>query len=128
MKTFLYISGRNGTGKTCLLLAMEKALVERSGRGSVIRAGTETLVDEMVSGLGGSGMEPFLEKYGKVENLLVDNYWVLARRPHAARILAQLFHDRISMGRLTVAASDLPLTQVNGVNDLFAEALFINLE
>jgi chromosomal replication initiation ATPase DnaA len=128
MKTFLYISGRNGTGKTCLLLAMEKALVERSGRGSVIRAGTETLVDEMVSGLGGSGMEPFLEKYGKVENLLVDNYWVLARRPHAARILAQLFHDRISMGRLTVTASDLPPTQVNGVNDLFAEALFINLE
>jgi len=128
MKTFLYISGRNGTGKTCLLRSMEKALVERSGRGCVICTGTETLVDEMVSGIRGSNMEPFLKKYGTVENLLVDNYWVLARRPHAARIVAQLFHDRISMGRLTVVASDLPPTQVKEINDLFAEALFINLE
>jgi chromosomal replication initiation ATPase DnaA len=109
MKNFLYLYGPTGAGKTRLLRVMETTLAEKGANGDVVRVGAEKLVDEMVSELPVQGLDRFFDRYAEVENLLVDNCWVLARKPHAARMLARLFRDRRSGGKLTVVASDLPL-------------------
>jgi chromosomal replication initiation ATPase DnaA len=113
MKNFLYLYGPTGAGKTRLLRVMETTLAEQRASGDVIRVGAETLVDELVSELPVQGLDRFFAKYVEVENLLVDNCWVLAQRPHAARMLVRLFRDRRSGGKLTVVASDLPLAGID---------------
>ena len=128
MQNFLYLYGPTGAGKTRLLRMMETTLAEQGASGDVVRVGAETLVDEMVSELPARGLDRFFARYAEFENLLVDNCWVLARKPHAARMLGRLFHDRRSGGKLTVVASDLPLTRIDKeVAELFDEAVVINL-
>lgn len=68
-------------------------------------------------------------KYAAIENLLVDNGWVLAGKPHAARMLGGLFRERGKSGKLTVVASDLPLANLGSeIAELFADAVVIDLE
>jgi hypothetical protein len=54
--------------------------------------------------------------------------WILTRKPHAARMLARLFRDRRSGGKLTVVASDAPLTSIDEViAEVFAKAVVVNV-
>jgi chromosomal replication initiation ATPase DnaA len=128
MKNFLYLSGPTGAGKTRLLRVMETTLAEKGTNGDVVRVGAERLVDEMVSELPIQGLNRFFARYAAIENLLVDNGWVLSRKPHAARMLARLFWDRRSGGKLTVVTSDLPLGRMDKeVTELFGGAVVVNL-
>jgi chromosomal replication initiation ATPase DnaA len=128
MKNFLYLYGPTGAGKTRLLRVMETTLAEKGTNGDVVRVGAERLVDEMVSELPIQGLDRFFARYAEVENLMVDNCWVLSRKPHASRMLARLFRDRRSGGKLTVIASDIPLTSIDEVfTAVFAEAVVVNV-
>lgn len=131
MKHFLYLYGPNGAGKTRLLQMMEATLAEHCESEEVIRTGAERLLAEMVSDLPLNGTGQFLAKYAEIENLMVDNYWVLTRKPHAARMLTHIFRSRLNRGKLTVVASDLPLTKIDNADveiaELFDDAVFINL-
>ena len=103
---FLCVFGANGVGKTRLLRSIEQCRLE----GDVIRAGTETLVDEMIRSLGHyRGLDKWRQCYTTVNTLLLDNFWVLAGRPHAAEVICHLIRDRRDAGKLTAVASDLPL-------------------
>jgi chromosomal replication initiation ATPase DnaA len=128
MKNFLYLYGPTGAGKTRLLRMMETTLAEQDAGGDVVRVGAEKLVDEMVSELPIQGLDRFIARYAAIENLLVDNGWVLSRKPHAARMLARLFRDRRNGGKLTVVASDLALGRMDKeVAELFDGALVVNI-
>lgn len=131
MKSFLYLYGPNGAGKTHLLQLMETTVAEQGASGDVIRIGTESLIDEMVSEVSVERLGCFFDKYVEVENLMVDNFRVLARRPHAARMLLRLFRTRQNRGKLTVIASDLPLTGIykedEEIADLVNCAVVVNL-
>lgn len=128
MKNFLYLYGLTGAGKTRLLRMMETTLAEKGTNGDVVRVGAERLVDEMVSELPVQGLDRFFDRYTEIENLLVDNCWVLSRKPHASRMLARLFRDRRDRGKLTVVASDTPLTSIDEViAENFAEVVVVNV-
>jgi chromosomal replication initiation ATPase DnaA len=128
MKNFLFLYGPTGAGKTRLLRMMETALAGQGAGWDVVRVGAERLVDEMVSKLPAQRLGHFFARYAEIENLLVDNGWVLARKPQAARMLARLFRDRRSGGKLTVIASDIPLTSTDEViAEFFAEAVVVNV-
>ena len=131
MNHFLYLYGPNGAGKTRLLRIMEAILAEQCERECVIRVGAEMLLAEMISDLSLSCTGQFLDNYADIENLLIDNYWVLARKPHAAGMLTRIIRKRQNTGKLTVVASDLPLNKIDHENEEIAEffsgAVFINL-
>ena len=111
-----------------LLRVMETTLAEQGGSEDVVRVGAERLVDEMVSELPIQGLDRFFARYAEVENLMVDNGWVLSRKPHAARMLVRLFRDRRSGGKLTVVASDLALGRMDKeVAGLFDGAVVVNI-
>lgn len=129
MKNFLYLYGPTGAGKTRLLRVMETTLAEKGTSDDVVLVGAERLVDEMVSELPIQGLDRFIARYAAIENLLVDNGWVLSRKPHAARMLAQLFGDRRESRKLTVVASDLALASVDKeIPELFDDAVVVDLE
>ncbi len=102
----LCILGPPGSGKTHLLQTMEQTLAASSG-GKVLRIGAEALVSDMVAAIGLAGMELFRRHYLRIDNLLIDNLWVLASRPAAATEIGRLIRDRRHAGRLTAVASDL---------------------
>jgi len=110
---------------------MEAIVAQQCAIGGVIRIGAESLIDEMVSELPVERPGRFFAKYVEVENLMVDNCWVLARRPHAARMFLRLFRARQNRGKLTVVASDLPLAVIDNTDEEFAKlvkgAVIINL-
>mgnify|MGYP001080108443 CR=1 FL=1 len=128
MRNFLCLNGPTGAGKTRLLRMIEEALARQGADGDVVRVGAEKLVDEMVSELPTQGLGRFFAKYAEVENLLVDNGWVLVRKPLSARMLVRLFRDRSNRGKLTVVASDLlPASMDKEIAGLFDDAVVVNL-
>ncbi len=103
----LCVFGANGAGKTRLLRSIEQCLPE----GDAMRVGTETVVDDLVRSFGHfRGVAEWRESHCTVDTLLLDNLWVLARRPSAAEVICHMIRARKDAGKLTAVASDLPLT------------------
>jgi len=96
--------GSSGSGKTRLLQAIEKA-VKKEG---VLRIRAESMVREMIASLHFAELTEFRQKYLSVENLLIDNLWVLEKRPAAAGEICHLLRERQVARELTVVVSELP--------------------
>ena len=111
--------GPSACGKTRLLNAMEDAL----GGTGVLRTGTESIIWEMADSLRYAAMDAFRKKYLEAENLLVDNLWVLERRPIMSDEICRLLRERQEAGRLTVVVSDIPEQEWAGKNNKVAQLL-----
>ena len=99
----LFLYGPSGAGKTRLLQMIAESCSEQS----IMRVGSEQIVDEMVWYMGNRNFSDFFDKYTLIKNLLVDNLWILQSRPHAAEEMGRLIKARVARGNLTVLASDL---------------------
>ena len=124
----LCIFGANGAGKTRLLRSIEQCLPE----GDAMRVGTETVVEDLVGSLREyRGITEWRESHCTVDTLLLDNLWVLARRPSAAEVICHMIRARKDAGKLTAVASDLPLTtwmeKNPGIAQLLTEGITIQL-
>ena len=95
--------GASGSGKTRLLQAMEEALSSME----VLRTGAEAIIWEMTDSLRYAEMTEFRRKYLRVENLLVDNFWVLKNKLVTASEICGLVREWQQSGKLTVVASDI---------------------
>lgn len=103
-ESLICLYGPSACGKTRLLYAMEAAL----GGAGVLRTGAEAIIREMTDSLRYAAMDAFRHRYLEVENLLVDNLWVLDGKPVTAGEICRLLRERQEAGRLTVVASDIP--------------------
>lgn len=103
-KSLICLYGPSACGKTRLLYAMEEAL----GGTRVLRAGAEGIIREMTASFRYASMNAFRQKYLEVENLLVDNLWVLEGKQVTANLVCRLLRERQEAGKLTVVASDIP--------------------
>ena len=104
----LSLFGKNGSGKTRLLMTMEQSVLS----GQVMRMGAETLVDDILACVRNRlATKDLAECYREFETLLIDNLWILASRPRASKIIRELVEARMAVGLLTVLASDMTFTQ-----------------
>ena len=100
--------GKNGSGKTRLLMTMEQSVLS----GQVMRIGAETLVDDLVSGIRSQiSIAELFKPYQGIDTLLIDNLWVLVSLPHVSKTIRELVEARIANELLTVLASDLTFDQ-----------------
>jgi chromosomal replication initiation ATPase DnaA len=100
--------GKNGSGKTRLLMTMEQSVLS----GQVMRIGAETLIDDLVSGIRSQiSTEVIFKPYRDIDTLLIDNLWVLVSLPHVSKTIRELVETRIANEQLTVLASDLTFDQ-----------------
>lgn len=100
----LFVYGPSGAGKTRLLKMITETL---HGVQSVMRVGSEQVVDEMAQSVVQGKFADYFNRYTMITNLLVDNLWILRSRPAAAREMGRLIEARMAHGNLTVLASDL---------------------
>ena len=105
----LFIYGPSGTGKTRLLPLIAETL--QGGEG-VLRVGREQVVWEMEDALAQGNFDQVINSDSTIENLLIDNLWILRSRPAAAKEMGSLIEARIALGNLTVVASDLVYQEV----------------
>ena len=99
--------GQNGSGKTRRLMEMEK----RTTCDQVLRIGAEALIEDIVSDARHGLATETLICYRKIDNLLIDNLWVLAPKPNVSRAFRELVSARMSGALHTVLASDMTLAQ-----------------
>lgn len=107
--SLLFIYGRSGSGKTRLLQRIEEAL---DGVQGVMVRGCEQILRDMVQSVTDRTYDDFFERYCSVENLLVDNLWVLRTRPRSTVGLGRLLGGRMDRGNLTILTSDLTVHDV----------------
>jgi len=107
--SLLFIYGPSGPGKTRLLQLIGETL--QGGQG-VLRVGSEQVVWEMEAALARGSFDQVFTSYSTVENLLIDNLWILRSRPAAAKQMGRLIVARVALGNLTVVASDLVYQEV----------------
>jgi chromosomal replication initiation ATPase DnaA len=89
----------------------------------VLRLGAEALVQDLLAASRQAKVMEHLEGYRTVENLMVDNLWVLAGKPATAAWIAEILHDRQAPGQLTVVASDLSIADWAGKSESIAKLL-----
>lgn len=77
------------------------------GAQTVVRTGCEQLLLEMVYSVSDGTFEIFFERYCSVDNLFLDNLWILRSRKASAENLGRLVAARLARGNLTVLSSDL---------------------
>jgi chromosomal replication initiator protein len=118
-KSLICLYGPSASGKTRLLQAMERALADEG----VLLAGAEAIVWEMTDSFRYAAMDAFRQKYLEVENLLIDNLWVLDNKPVTAGEICRLLRERQETGKLTVVASDIPEQEWNARNSSVAQLL-----
>ena len=99
----LFLYGPSGAGKTRLFQMITESCNERS----VMRVGSEQIVNDMMRCFENRNYQDFFDKYSSVKNLLVDNIWILRSRPNAAKEIGRLINERVKLGNLTLLASDL---------------------
>lgn len=107
--SLLFVYGPSGAGKTRLLQRLDQTL---EGVQGVMRRGCEQILDEMVQSVYDRSFDAYFERYCNVDNLLVDNLWILQSRPRSALVVGRLVGERIDRGNLTVLASDLSVQDV----------------
>jgi chromosomal replication initiation ATPase DnaA len=88
-----------------------------------LRLGAEAIVQDLLADSRHEKLTERLEGYRTVENLLVDNLWVLAGKHATAAWVAELLHDRQAPGQLTVVASDLSIADWAGKSESIAKLL-----
>ena len=77
----VFIYGPSGSGKTRLLQTLESVLPGES----VLRVGLESVIREMAAFARTlAGREAFREKFLGFDNLLLENLWVLEKKPETA--------------------------------------------
>lgn len=118
-ESLICLYGPSACGKTRLLYAMEEAL----GDADVLRTSAEVIVSEMTDSLRDAAMTTLRRKYLEVDNLLVDNLWVLESRPVVAEGVCRLLRERHDTGKLTVVASEIPEQDWRGRNVHVAQFL-----
>lgn len=101
-----------------MLMLMEQQLPFHSR----LRLSVETLHDDYIANLRGCISEP-LRTYLAVEYLLLDNLWLLIRRPTMASVVCRLIKQRTVAGKTTILTSDLSLKQWYCKNQELAEIL-----
>ena len=107
--SLLFLYGPSGAGKTRLLQKIDETL---DGVQGVMRKGCEQILQEMVLSLAERTFYDCFERFSSVDNLLVDNLWILRSRPGSAAQIGRLIEARMKRGSLTILASDLTSQQV----------------
>ena len=118
-KGLICVYGPPGSGKTTLLQRIEKAFDGKT----VLRAGVETLIQDLVTALVGNNESEFLCKYLDKDKLLIDNLWLLEKHQTTATEILCLLEKRIRNGSLTILTSDISQEEWNEKNAMIGNFL-----
>ena len=104
----LFIYGHSGLGKTHLLCAIQKKILESNPKANIIYTSGELFTNELVHYLSLRDTHSFHEKYRNVDVLLVDDIQFISKTDTTQEEFFHTFDYLIQKGKQVVLPSDRP--------------------
>lgn len=113
----LFIYGGVGMGKTHLMHAIGRALMEQRSGMRIVYTSSEKFMNEMIASIRTDRMSQFHQHYRNADVLLVDDIQILANRERTQEEFFHTFNELHEHGKQIVISSDRPPKDVTGLLD-----------
>jgi chromosomal replication initiator protein len=113
----LFLYGGSGMGKTHLIQAIGRALIDRYGAMRVVYTSSERFMNEMIACLRTSRMPQFHQRYREADVLLVDDIQVLGNKERTQEEFFHTFNELHDHQKQIVISSDAPPKEIPGLVD-----------
>lgn len=104
----LFIYGHSGLGKTHLLCAIQKRILENNPKANIIYTSGELFTNELIHYLSIKNMQVFHERYRNVDVLLIDDVQFIAKTTTTQEEFFHTFDYLVQQGNQVVLTSDRP--------------------
>src|SRR5215469_13101736 len=111
----LFLYGGVGMGKTHLMHAIGRALVENYGTMKVIYTSSERFMNEMIACIRTERMPQFHHRYREADVLLIDDIQVLGNKERTQEEFFHTFNDLHDHQKQIVISSDAPPKDIPGL-------------
>jgi len=113
----LFIYGGVGMGKTHLMHAIGRWLMEHRTGMRIVYTSSEKFMNEMIASIRTDRMAQFHQHYRNADALLVDDIQILANRERTQEEFFHTFNELHEHGKQIVISSDRPPKDVTGLLD-----------
>jgi len=113
----LFIYGGVGMGKTHLMHAIGRSLMEHRAGMRIVYTSSERFMNEMIASIRTDRMSQFHQHYRNADALLVDDVQILANRERTQEEFFHTFNELYEHGKQIVISSDRPPKEVSGLLD-----------
>lgn len=113
----LFIYGGVGMGKTHLMHAIGRSLLEHRADMRIVYTSSERFMNEMIASIRTDRMSQFHQHYRNADALLVDDIQILANRERTQEEFFHTFNELHEHGKQIVISSDRPPKEVTGLLD-----------
>lgn len=113
----LFIYGGVGMGKTHLMHAIGRSLMEHRTGMRIVYTSSEKFMNEMIASIRTDRMSQFHQHYRNADALLVDDIQILANRERTQEEFFHTFNELHEHGKQIVISSDRPPKDVTGLLD-----------
>ncbi|MBV9769927.1 MAG: chromosomal replication initiator protein DnaA [Bryobacterales bacterium] len=111
----LFIYGGVGLGKTHLMHAIGRSLVDRHASMRIIYTSSERFMNEMINCIRNDRMQLFQRHYRSADALLVDDIQILAGKERTMEEFFHTFNDLFEHQKQIVLSSDMPPKNTPGL-------------
>jgi len=102
----LFLYGGVGLGKTHLMQAIGKFVIEKNPQAQVLYLSSEQFVNQMISAIQKGQMDSFRKKFRNLDMLLVDDIQFIAGKGRTMEEFFHTFNDLFEQGKQIVVSSD----------------------
>ena len=104
----LFIYGNSGLGKTHLMKACARKIIEEKKEAKVIYISSEKFTNELIQSIGSKKNEEFREKYRNIDVLLIDDIQFIAGKTGTEEEFFHTFNDLHGANKQIIMSSDKP--------------------
>lgn len=113
----LFLYGGSGMGKTHLIQAIGRSLMDRYTSMRIIYTSSERFMNEMIACLRTSRMSQFHQRYRAADVLLIDDIQVLGNKERTQEEFFHTFNELHDHQKQIVISSDAPPKEIPGLLD-----------
>lgn len=113
----LFLYGPTGVGKTHLLQAIGRYIIDSDIEKKVLYCTSENFLNDMVANIKSNTMNKFRSKYRKLDALLIDDIQLLSNRKETQSIFFNTFNSLFHASKQIVITSDRAPTEIPNVED-----------
>lgn len=113
----LFIYGSVGVGKTHLMQAIGRAVLDQDATKKIFYCSSETFLNEMIESIKTRKTAEFREKYRKLDILMIDDIQLISKWEGAQEEIFHTFNVLSGANKQIILASDRPPAQINNLAD-----------
>ena len=109
----LFIYGSSGLGKTHLMHAIGNQILSKNPTKKILYVSSETFTNEFIYALEHKRVEEFINKYRKIDVLLIDDIQFLSNKESLQNEFFYTFNALYEIGKQIVVSSDRPPNEIS---------------